>query len=627
MEQFNKITTEMHMIKKYRIKNRILSPAGALEWPCFFTITRRVKSAEQTVMELTRETLLKTYAPVAVLVDQLGTIRYVHGHTGLFLEPAQGYAGVNNILKMTRKKLRRDLNTTLYQAITRRSAVDSPIIAVRRKKATDELIIRVFPLLKETAPAQKEDFYLVIFEQNPATKTVTSMGLGNNVPVDQELTAINSEISLKKAALTKITAELESNHQDLDLSRSKLHTVKAHLFDAETEFQTLTEKIRQSQKELEIIQNELLASQNELEANRAVESPIAAEKLPLRAELDNLKNEMFMANLALKEKEIVLKQFNSPDRPIADAPDSVELETTELEPNLKPFEQKSVPDGTTDENSSKVADYQSNPEPFSDQFSSHATIEKGMGFFSKTEPKPFFPKNPGLSFGNESDPVDQADGTKELVFKDFAEFQTAANHGYRHDSELKSVVIPEGVEVIKRSMFYQCTQLERVIIPSTLKVIEDFAFYGCESLQSINLDSARVLERIGTSAFEGCRSLIQLVIPDAVIEIEEAVFLGCQCLQSVAFLENSQLETLGSHVFKDCVQISEIILPNQLKHIGISCFYGCDNLTVIHLPDELETLGEYAFYGCNALEKIDFFNQKILKQPGFLVGFPDGVKL
>ena len=70
-----------------------------------------------------------------------------------------------------------------------------------------------------------------------------------------------------------------------------------------------------------------------------------------------------------------------------------------------------------------------------------------------------------------------------------------------------------------------------------------------------------------------------------------------------------------------------MILPNQLKHIGISCFYGCDNLNVIHLPDELETLGEYAFYGCNALEKIDFFNQKILKQPGFSVGFPDGVKL
>lgn len=627
MEQLNKVTAGMQAKKKYRIKDRVLSEIGALEWPCFFTITRRVRSAEQTVMELTREALLKTYAPVAVLVDQLGTIRYVHGHTGLFLEPTQGYAGVNNILKMARKKFRRDLNKTLYQAITRRLAVDSPIIAVRRKKATEGLIIRVLPLLKESSPAQKEDFYLVIFEQNPAVETVNSIELGNNAAVDQELMAINSEISLKKAALTQITAELETSRQDLDLSRSKLHTVKAHLFDAETEFQTLTEKIRQSQKELEILQNELFASQNELEANQAVKQPIAEKRLPLRAELDNLKNEMLMADLALKEKENVLKQFNGSDQPIADTPASVKQETVEPEPSVKPFEPEIVPDITIDEYLSIATDYHSKPDPFNDQASSQAPIEKGMGFFSKTEPKPFFQKNPGLSFDNEADLVNQADGTKELVFKDFAEFQTAASHGYRHDSELKSVVIPEGVEVIKRSMFYQCTQLERVTIPSTLKVIEDFAFYGCESLNSINLDSARVLERIGTSAFEGCRSLIQLVIPDAVIEIEEAVFLGCQRLQSVAFLENSQLETLGSHVFKDCVLISEMILPNQLKHIGISCFYGCDNLTIIHLPDELETLGEYAFYGCNALEKIDVSNQKILKQPGFSVGFPDGVKL
>ncbi|WP_303867535.1 leucine-rich repeat protein [Acetobacterium wieringae] len=626
MEQPNKITVEMNVAKKYRVKDRVLSQAGALEWPFFFTLTRRIRSVEQTVEELTRETLLKTYAPVAVLVDQRGTIRYVHGHTGLFLEPAQGYAGVNNILKMARKKLRRDLNTTLYQAITRRSAVNSPIIEVRRIKANEALIIRVLPLLKETSAGQKEDFYLVIFEQNPMAETIASKGRGDGVePVDQELIAINDEITFKKAALTKITVELESSHQDLDLSRNKLHTVKAHLFDAETEFQTLTEKIRQAQKELEILQDELLVSKNELDANQAVEKSIATERLPLRTELDNLKNEMFVASLALQEKEAVLKQFNSPEQPVANEFASIKQEITEPEHSVKAFVTESAPDTTTDEHSSSVTNYQPNPESFNDAPSLNATSETKMGFFSKTEPKPFF-KNPGLSFGNEAG-LDQVDDTKELVFKDFAEFQTAASHGYRHDSELQSVVIPEGVEIIKRSMFYQCTKLERVIIPSTLKIIEDFAFYGCESLKSINLDSARVLERIGTSAFEGCRSLIQLVIPDAVIEIEEAVFLGCQQLQSVAFMDNSQLETLGSHVFKDCVMISEMILPNQLKHIGISCFYGCDNLTAIHLPDELETLGEYAFYGCNALKKVDFSNNKLLKQPGFSVGFPDGVNL
>lgn len=47
----------------------------------------------QSVQELTQVALLNVYAPVAVLVDQLANIHYVHGHTGLFLEPAQELSG------------------------------------------------------------------------------------------------------------------------------------------------------------------------------------------------------------------------------------------------------------------------------------------------------------------------------------------------------------------------------------------------------------------------------------------------------------------------------------------------------------------------------------------------------
>ncbi len=71
---------------------------------------------KQRLRELTEQALLQQVAPVAALVNALGDILYLHGRSGLYLEPAPGEAGVNNILKMARDGLRRDLTTALRKA-------------------------------------------------------------------------------------------------------------------------------------------------------------------------------------------------------------------------------------------------------------------------------------------------------------------------------------------------------------------------------------------------------------------------------------------------------------------------------------------------------------------------------
>jgi len=552
MEQQNRIDAGNWTKKQYRLADRFLPLSGALDWPLFLIIDRRVKPQKMTVAELTRETLLKEYAPAGVLVDHLGNICYIHGHTGLFLEPAQGNYGLINVLKMTRKKLRRDLNTTLYMAVTTQTAVESPLLSVKRNGETTGFVIRVIPILKHASMGQTQDFYLVIFEQRPDQKvepefTGNPTESVNPSPVNQALLRINDEIVAKEAEVSNLNTELENNQRELEISRDKLKVVKANIQASETELQTLKEKIAETKDEQQLRSHELLNARSELEANLPLADIITPEINPIREELDTLKNEFVLMNQTLDKKKVVLEKLDQTDIIASDEPVVVQEDVREPE--------------------------------------------------------------------------------KELFFNNAQAFQAAANHGYRHDSEIKSVHIPEGVEVVKRSMFYKCTQLETVSFPSTLKAIEDFAFYGCEALKKIELGNCKVLEVIGTSAFEGCKAMTGLAIPDAVIAIEEAAFLGCQGIEAVEFPGNSQLEILGSHVFKDCSQIKIVILPDQLKHIGISCFYSCKNLTEINLPRELETVGEYAFFGCNALKKVGFTNRKILKQPGFSVGFPEGVKL
>jgi two-component system, chemotaxis family, CheB/CheR fusion protein len=72
--------------------------------------------------ELTERVLLQQYAPVGALVNQSGDILYLHGRTGLYLEPAPGEASMN-ILKMARDGLRRDLTTALHRAVASQQPV------------------------------------------------------------------------------------------------------------------------------------------------------------------------------------------------------------------------------------------------------------------------------------------------------------------------------------------------------------------------------------------------------------------------------------------------------------------------------------------------------------------------
>jgi len=545
MEDLNKAKHVFQSKNKFRLKNRFLPLTGRLDWPSFFTIVRSVKPKQKTVQELTQEALLKVYAASGVLVDKLGNIRYVYGHTGLFLEPAQGYSGFNNVLKMARSKLRRDLHKTLHQAVTRQTAASSALIPIKGDRETVSIIIRVIPLLRKSSTAQDEDFYLIIFEQKPNHQVAADdlSALSKEVADRPQLTQITAEIETAAAKLVDLRKELDNTHLELELSRNQLQAVKLNTVRAETELQTLTEKITISQEELQTLSDELShASSIEPVAAEPDQDKPNSQPLPRGEGLDTIKHELLMASQALKEKNDILEKMNA-------------------------------------------------------------------------------------SFGNDPELINIDTQQHELNFKDAGEFMMAANHGYRHDNEIKLVHIPEGVDVIKRSMFYKCTQLETVIFPSTLKTIEDFAFYGCEKLNNLNLNNCTVLEVIGTSAFEGCLSITDLAIPDSLIEIEEAAFLGCRALERLQFQVNCQLEILGSHVFKDCQKLEKIILPDQIKHIGISCFYNCRSLSEIHLPKELETLGEYAFFGCDALTEIKLTNKKILKQPGFSVGFPDGVKL
>jgi two-component system CheB/CheR fusion protein len=99
------------------------SPAGKAAFPL-----------KLRLRELTERALLLQIAPASALVNSLGDILYLHGRTGMYLEPAPGETGTNNILKMARDGLRRDLTTALHKAVGTREIVRYSNLSVKRPR-------------------------------------------------------------------------------------------------------------------------------------------------------------------------------------------------------------------------------------------------------------------------------------------------------------------------------------------------------------------------------------------------------------------------------------------------------------------------------------------------------------
>ena len=89
-------------------------------------------------------------------------------------------------------------------------------------------------------------------------------------------------------------------------------------------------------------------------------------------------------------------------------------------------------------------------------------------------------------------------------------------------SEIKSVVIENGITSIENRAFIQCANLTSVTIPNTVTSIGDSVFGSCSSLTSVVIPNS--VTSIGTRAFLSCTSLTSIIIPSSVKKIDYAAF-------------------------------------------------------------------------------------------------------
>ncbi len=217
--------------------------------------------AKLSLRELTEQTLLKQIAPNSALVNGQGDILYLHGRTGLYLEPSPGEAGVSNILKMAREGLRRDLTSALHKAVATRELARCPGLRVKTNGHFTGVNLTICPVTIGADATPESHFYLVILEDAPAPtaeqgpQEVASANAATDV--ESRIAALKQELQAKDEYLQSTHEELESSNEELKSSNEEMQSVNEELQSTNEELETSKEELQSVNEELGTVNNEL----------------------------------------------------------------------------------------------------------------------------------------------------------------------------------------------------------------------------------------------------------------------------------------------------------------------------------------------------------------------------------
>ena len=211
--------------------------------------------------EVTEELLLQEIAPTGALVNSRGDILYLHGRSGMFLEPAQGEAGVNNILKMAREGLLPALTVALHKASSSHEVVRRQGLNVKTNGHFNMVNLTIRPVTDRLEEVPDVPLFLVILEEMPPPDPELAQPptLTGGTPPDSlaQIAALQQELRSKEEYLQSTHEELESSSEELKSSNEEMQSVNEELQSTNEELETSKEELQSINEELATVNAEL----------------------------------------------------------------------------------------------------------------------------------------------------------------------------------------------------------------------------------------------------------------------------------------------------------------------------------------------------------------------------------
>ena len=183
-------------------------------------------------------------------------------------------------------------------------------------------------------------------------------------------------------------------------------------------------------------------------------------------------------------------------------------------------------------------------------------------------------------------------------------FEIEENRVLRYIGKDKKVIVPNGIEELESSSFWDNQYIEEVVLPDSLTNLGGDTFYNCKNLKKVNIP--KNVSLMGNNPFAGC----------PMIDIDNH---SNHYIYENNALYTKDKKTLIYYAIKSIDK--EFVIPNSVEVICKHAFYLCDNLEKITIPKSLKKMENNPFSGCSKLELVNNSKTYYIKDNVIYNGF------
>lgn len=251
------------------------------------------------LIRLIERVLMDRFVPTGIIVDSRGTVLYIHGRTGEYLEPEQ-QEPKNNVFEMAREGLRGPLTVAVRQAVEQRGQVTRAGVRVKTNGQYTLIDLNVSPL------DQPESIRgLLLITLTPSTRIEPEL---------EDTWESNDETDPATERIRELERELRYTKESQQISGEELQTTNEELQSSNEELQSTNEELQSSKEEMESLNEELTTVNNELGSK--IESLSSAED-----DMRNLLNSTDMAVIYVDD-HLRVKRFTEKARDLVNLRDT-----------------------------------------------------------------------------------------------------------------------------------------------------------------------------------------------------------------------------------------------------------------------------------------------------------------
>ncbi|MDH8678713.1 chemotaxis protein CheB [Fusibacter bizertensis] len=247
--------------------NQILTQKEELDTASQPKTTKTTALVKTPLKDLTEQAILRESTMAGILINDHGDILYLHGRTGMYLEPSQGISGINNIIKMAREGLKRDLTLALHKIKVKKETVRITDINVKTNGHFTKVNMTMKHVAAGLIDADDKPNFIVLLEESKVQTTTEELKSDTGEPgadLYTNIEELKAELLIKEEYLQTANEELETSNEELKSSNEEMQSVNEELQSTNEELETSKEELQSINEELSTVNTELQTKVHDL---------------------------------------------------------------------------------------------------------------------------------------------------------------------------------------------------------------------------------------------------------------------------------------------------------------------------------------------------------------------------